>query len=90
MVKFELRDAYFPGAEFIQEGAIGIVTRLMQSFCGTAWRPDEVHLERRAPSDIKGFQSFFGAPIRFSATEDALLFSADWLHHRVPREATTP
>jgi len=83
---FDLRYADFTGANLVLEGATGIAHRLLQWLCGDSWRPEEVHLSRRSPSDPRPFQKFFGAPVQFSATEDAVLFSADWLSRRVARE----
>jgi AraC-like DNA-binding protein len=85
-MKFELRNADFPGAEFILEGASGIILRFMQWLCGPEWKAEEIHLSRRRPANPQTFEKFFGAPIRFSATEDGVLFSIDWLKRRVPRE----
>jgi AraC-like DNA-binding protein len=86
MLKFDLRYADFAGAEFILEGATGIVLRFMQWLCGRTWRAEEVHLSRRAPPDPRPFTMFFGAPVRFSSTEDGVLFASDWLDRRVDRE----
>lgn len=86
LLKFDLRYADFPGAEFILEGAAGIIFRFMQWLCGQRWKPEEVHLSRRAPSDPRPFQDFFGAPVRFSSTEDGVLFSSEWLDRQVARE----
>jgi AraC-like DNA-binding protein len=86
MLGFELRHPDFPGANFILEGTIGICLRFMQWLCGKQWKPEEVHLTERKPADPRPFQHFFGAPIRFSATDDAILFSSDWLRRPVPRE----
>lgn len=83
---FDLRHSDFAGANFILDGAIGIIFHLMQWLCGPFWSPEEVHLSRRTPTNPRPFQDFFGAPIRFSATEDAVLFSADWLASPVVRE----
>ena len=83
---FELRNFDFPGANFILEGAIGIGLRFMQWMCGKRWKPEEVHLSGRKPADPRPFQDFFGAPVRFSATDDAILFSSDWLKRPVARE----
>jgi hypothetical protein len=83
---FELRYSDFPGANFILEGAIGIGLRFMQWLCGDKWRPEEVHLSGRKPADPRPFHDFFGAPVRFSATEDAILFSSDWIKRPVARE----
>jgi AraC-like DNA-binding protein len=86
IMKFELRDSDFPGSEFILEAATGIILRFLQWLCGEDWKPEEVRLCRREPSDPRPFHEFFGVPVRFSATEDAVLFSADWLDRPVPRE----
>ena len=83
---FELRTFDFAGANFILEGAIGICLRFMQWLCGKQWKPEEVHRSGRNPADLRPFQDFFGAPVRFSATNDAVLFSADWLERSVVRE----
>jgi AraC-like DNA-binding protein len=83
---FELRYSDFPGANFILEGAIGICLRFMQWLCGNRWKPEEVHLSGRKPADARPFQDLFGAPVRFSATNDAILFSSDWLKRPVERE----
>jgi AraC-like DNA-binding protein len=85
-MKFDLRYADFPGAEFVLEGATTIIFRFMQWLCGPQWKPEEVHLSRRAPPDSRRFREFFGAAVRFSSTEDGVLFSANWLDRRVDRE----
>jgi AraC-like DNA-binding protein len=87
VMKYELRDSDFPGSEFVFEGATGIIVRLVRWLCGDDWRPEEVRLCRRAPADPQAFQRFFGAPVRFSATEDAVLFAAAVLDRPVPRES---
>lgn len=83
---FGLRFSDFAGANFILEGAIGIGLRFLQWICGCEWKPDEVHLSRRKPSEPRPFQDFFGVPVRFSSTEDAILFSSDCLNRPVARE----
>jgi AraC-like DNA-binding protein len=83
---FGLRFSDFVGANSILEGAIGIGLRFLQWLCGNQWKPDEVHLSRRKPLDPRPFQDFFGVPVWFSATEDAILFSSDWLKRPVARE----
>jgi AraC-like DNA-binding protein len=86
MMKFDLRYADFPGAEFILEGATCIIFRFMQWLCGRTWKPEEVHFSRRAPAGLRSFREFFAAPVRFSSTEDGVLFASDWLDRRVDRE----
>lgn len=86
IMKFDLRYADFPGAEFILEGATSIIFRFMQWLCGRRWKPEEVHLSRRAPRDARPFREFFGAPVRFSSTQDGVLFAAGWLDTRLDHE----
>lgn len=86
MMRFDLRYADFPGAEFILEGATSIIFRLMQWLCGRHWKPEEVHLSRRAPHDPRPFREFFGVPVRFSSTEDGVSFASDWLDRGLDRE----
>jgi AraC-like DNA-binding protein len=83
---FDLRLADFVGSNFILEGATGIAFRFMQWLCGDLWVAEEIHFSRRSPSNSRPFRDFFGMPVRFSATEDAVLFSADWLKRHVVRE----
>jgi AraC-like DNA-binding protein len=83
---FELRSSDFPGSNFILEGAIGIAFRFMQWLCGNPWKPEEVHLSGHYPQDPRPFEVFFGAPVRFSVTNNAILFSSDWLKKPVARE----
>jgi AraC-like DNA-binding protein len=90
MMKFDLRYADFVGVEFILEGATGIILRFMQWICGRHWKPEEIHLSRRKPSETGRFRDFFGAPVRFSATEDGVLFSSDWLGRPVDRDERRP
>jgi AraC-like DNA-binding protein len=87
VMKFELRESDFPGSEFVFEGATGIIVRLLRWLCGDDWRAEEIHLCRRAPAAPGAFERFFRAPVRFSATEDAVLLAADWLDRPVPRES---
>src|SRR5262245_7785437 len=86
MLGYELRCSDFPGANFIVEGSIGIGFRFLQWLCGDLWSPHEVHLSGRAPQDRRPFENFFGAPVRFSATSDAILFSRECLTRPVARE----
>jgi len=83
---FDLRDADFEGANYILEGAVGIGFRFLQWLCGRGWAADAVLLSRRAPAEVRPFNEFFGLAVTFSATEDAVLFSADWLTRPVARE----
>ena len=85
-MKFELGESGFPGSNYILEGATGIILRFMQWLCGESWTPDEVRLSRRTPTAPRPFEKFFGASVRFSSTEDAILFSAELLDFPVPRE----
>ena len=85
-MRFDLKHSDCVGAEFILEGATGIIFRLLQSLCGQRWTPEEVRLTRREPANSQPYRDFFGGSIRFSSTEDSVSFSSDWLTRNVPRE----
>jgi AraC-like DNA-binding protein len=74
VIRFDLRDFDVPEARFVLEGGVGLMARLIQALCGADWRPAEVRLSHRRPQDASRHAAFFGAPVTFGATENALLF----------------
>jgi AraC-like DNA-binding protein len=80
-------DIYAPGVEAtdqIEDGALAIMCNLLRSLCGADWQPSEVRFARRAPENTRPFSRFFRAPLQFDAEQSALVFSTDWLNHRLP------
>ncbi|MET0744036.1 MAG: AraC family transcriptional regulator [Microvirga sp.] len=77
---------YEPGIEStdqLSDAAIATFLNLMRALCGPSWRPAEVLLPRRPPSDLSPYRRLFGAPVRFDEETAALVFPARWLAHRV-------
>lgn len=78
---------YQPGVEAtdqIGDGAVAGLFNVMCTLCGPDWKPAEVRFAHRKPDDIGPFRSFFHAPLRFDAEQNAVVFAADWLNHRLP------
>ncbi len=72
----------------IADIAIAIGCNVLRSLCGPAWAPREVLLAHRRPSDARPYRRFFGAPVRFDAGHNALVFSSKCLAQQLP--ATDP
>lgn len=72
-----------PGMALIADGAIAVGCNIMRSFCGPQWAPTEVRLPRRRPLELRPYQQFFRAPIRFNSDQAALVFPANTLDQRL-------
>jgi len=82
---------YQPGVEAtdqIYDGAMALGFNILRGLCGPAWRPTEVFLSHRRPSDPGPFVRLFQAPVHFDAEHSALVFPATWLEQ--PRAAADP
>ena len=80
-------DIYQPHTEAIDQvgsGAIAILVNIMRDLCGPHWKPVGVRFGHRKPVDVGPYRRFFKAPLRFDAEQNALVFSADWLSHKLP------
>lgn len=83
VLSYELLEPDIDGANIVLDASLGVALRVMRHFCGDAWHPAEVRLSRPRPKDPTPFEIFFGAPIRFDSSMDCLVFSRQWLDHRV-------
>ncbi len=83
-LSYDVYQANVPAADQIGDGALAVLYNIMRSLCGPKWRPLEVRFAHRRPDDVRPFQQFFAAPLRFDAEQNALVFSADWLDHHLP------
>jgi AraC-like DNA-binding protein len=80
-------EIYQPGAEAtaqVADGAVAAMFNMMRSLCGPDWKATEIRLAHRKPDDVRPFRSFFRAPLVFDAEQNAMIFAADWLNHRLP------
>ncbi len=56
---------------------------IVQELSGSTWRPREVHLARRVPSDTRSYAAALGKRPRFDADFNALVFDTSWLNQPV-------
>ena len=77
---------YQPGTEATDQigaGAMAGAVNIMRGLCGADWNPSEVMLAHRRPADVEPYRRIFRAPIRFDAEQNAFIFQASWLSHRL-------
>lgn len=80
-------DICLPGAEDPDQffsGALATINNILRALCGRDWAPAEVQFVHRRPADILPFRRFFRAPLLFDARQNAIVFPARWLKHRLP------
>ena len=80
-------EIYQPGVEAIAQvadGAVASMFNILRSLCGPEWKATEVRFSHSKPDDVRPFRSFFRAPLVFDAEQNAVIFAADWLNHRLP------
>lgn len=73
---------YEPGverAEVLYDYTLANSFGIMRELCGPNWRPHEILLMRKAPSDLQPYWDYFDAPLRFDSTRSALVFEREWL-----------
>jgi AraC-like DNA-binding protein len=85
VVAYALAQRGIAGVDQIGDAAIGVGLSILRYMCGPAWMPSEVQLERAAPANATPWRRAFGAPVRFGAERNALVFPARWLEHRLER-----
>lgn len=71
------------GAPEIADLTMMACRNIVRELSGPGWSPREVHLARRRPPDPRPYRRIFGAPVRFDAEHNALLFDASWLSQPV-------
>lgn len=68
-----------PGIVHVYDLALAVGCRIMQSLCGSAWKPVRVALAHGKPRDPRPWRSHFGAPVEFDAPHSEIVFAAHWL-----------
>ena len=84
MLSYEIHQPQAEATDQVGDGAVALLCNIMRGLCGPDWKPAEVRLAHRKPSDVAPFRRFFRAPLRFDAEENALVFSAGWLNRQLP------
>ncbi len=72
------------GQEQIFDGALAVFNNMLLALCGPGWRPTEVQFAHSRPAEIRPFRQVFRAPLRFDTPQNAIVFPARWLKHRLP------
>jgi len=70
----------------IYDQSIAIACKIMRGLCGEDWNPTKVLLSRPPPLNPALYKNFFKAPIRFNATENAIVFPTRWLQLKLSSE----
>jgi AraC-like DNA-binding protein len=83
MLRYELREPDFEGADIVIAAALGHALRVMRRFCGETWCPSEVRFSMKRPRKVGPFEAYFEAPVRFESLLDELVFPSRWLDHPV-------
>lgn len=68
-------------ADTIYDHSTTVACNIMRDLCGQTWNPTQVLLTRRRPSDLTPYKSFFRAPLRFDAEQNAVTFPTTLLDH---------
>jgi len=71
------------GTDQVTDTAIAIGHNILRQLCGKSWTPTEVLFSHARPRDIAPYRRIFRAPVRFDAEQSAIVFSAEWLGHKV-------
>lgn len=71
------------GAPEIADLTMMACRNIVRGLAGPDWSPSEVRLARRAPSDRRVYERYLGAPVRFDADHNALVFDTAWLSRPV-------
>jgi AraC-like DNA-binding protein len=69
--------------EQIADGAVAIAYNILRKLCGPNWSPTDVNFAHRKPADVRPYQQFFKASLKFDAERNGVLFSAKWLQQPV-------
>lgn len=72
------------GADQIYDLSIAVACKILRGFCGDDWNPTEVLLSRPTPEVLSQYKSYFKAPIRFDAEQNAVVFPTQLLKNKLP------
>jgi AraC-like DNA-binding protein len=78
---------YVPGAEAndqVEDAALASEFNVLKALCGADWNATEVQFAHCKPENVRPFREFFRAPLRFDCEQNAVVFHASWLRHRLP------
>jgi AraC-like DNA-binding protein len=67
-----------------QMGAVAIAFNALEDLCGPDWQATELRFAFRSPANVRPFQRFFRAPVRFDSDESVVIFEREWLDRTLP------
>ena len=69
----------------VLDNACAVGMRMMQTFCGSAWKADELHLQHDAPSQLKHrYSRLFGLEPQFNSDWTGFVFNTSFLNVALP------
>jgi len=71
-------------ADQVYDLALAAMANILRQLCGAGWRADAVLLPRGRPGNIRPYREALQAPLRFDATQAALVFPSTWLNRPIP------
>lgn len=67
----------------IGDAVAAVMFNVLNELCGKGWNPSEICFIRQKPENIQPYSSFFKSQLSFNNTQNAVVFDAKWLHHRI-------
>lgn len=84
ILEYQIYQSQARGNDQVGGGAVAVMYNILRELCGDDWQPAEVRFAHQRPTDETPFRQFFRAPLCFDTNQYAVVFSADWLNHRLP------
>ncbi len=81
---YDIYQPHVDASDQICDGAVAMMFNIMGVLCGPDWKPSQILFAHRKPKDVGPYRRFFQAPLFFDAEQNALVFSTNWLSHRLP------
>lgn len=67
------------GADQFTDGVMAAISRMLRGLCGEEWKPLQVRLPRRRPTNAEPYFETFATEVAFGADFCSIEFSAGWL-----------
>ena len=84
MLTYDIQQLRTASPDQFYDGVLASIHNILRTLCGPGWAPTEVHFAHLRPANVQPFRRHFGAPLHFDARQNAIVFPARWLKHRLP------
>lgn len=78
-MSYDVYESLVEATDQLGDAAVAVIFNILRDLCGPDWKPVEVLFAHRRPEDVRPFQQFFRAPLRFDAEHNGVVFPVDWL-----------